>query len=136
MQRVTLIVAAALAACSGPPPAPAAHVHVKLRPGGDAAVAALPGAAPLFVRPAAQLAIERAVLVARGEHPPDLSAWRRIPVPAGEPAAVALATRLRADPRVESAFVEPRLELPGLLVRERERPPERACPIETPRYDP
>lgn len=89
---------------------------------------------PLFDRPAAELAQERAAAVARsGEALPDLGAWRSVRVRGDRKSIDKAVARLRERDDVVTAFEAPKVELPYMpssIVQA-----SGSCPIKTPPYD-
>ena len=143
MRRRTIALAAVAAAglwwWRGPAPAPTVEVevHVKLAAGARATAAgpALTGGAivaerPLFERPAAALAADRALALATsGEAVPDLTAWRVVTVRGSRAAIARSVARLEARPDVARAFVAPVLVPPTASGARRG-----SCPVRTPSY--
>src|SRR5262245_12996438 len=87
-------------------------LHVKVASGAGDAWSADLAVAPLFARPAAQLALDRAEATARSGRPmPDLQAWWQVRLRGSAVNVERVLARLRARPEVLTAFVAPRPEL-------------------------
>ena len=101
---------------------------MKVAPG-----ATVPDSEPMFVRPASELAEDRAAASMRsGEPMPDLSGWRSVPMRGTRSEIDRALADLRARPDVMTAFEAPTPELPfepGSLTA------NGSCPVRTPPYD-
>lgn len=110
--------------------------HVELAPGAGSAwarVNGVIGAAPLFSRSPAALALDRVAAAVRSGRPmPDLARWRRVRLRGTHAEIDRALAALAARPEVIEAFVPPVPEL-ATLARTGDDGP--SCPIRTPRYD-